>query len=315
MNNRKWIIIIAILILAGAGIIWWQSSSSPASQPSSQTQNEPEPSSSSSVETQIAEGLIPDIGVVAFDVSNIDEDRVDGTSRIMLKNPLPVEISSNSIEYEIFIDSVRVVRDVYNRPLKIGASDSAVVEIPLKILKEPMDRILEYFENYKIDSATYALKMTAQLDAPIGGEGELNFEFSKEMPAVRLPEIAIENFDPNLFSGDAMDLVLRVTNPNIFDISISNGYFSITVHDEMEMVGEVEDHIYVSAFETEKILITARKKWGSLTQTGLNLLFDQEGTTFNYHFGFVLNSQNDLLNNTKMRINVNGTLDELTGAL
>lgn len=178
-----------------------------------------------------------------------------------------------------------------------------------------MDRILEYFEKHKIDSATYAMNMTANLGEPIEGEGELNFEFSKKMPAMRLPQIEMEEFDPNLFSDKGMDIVLKITNPNIFDISISNSYFSIIVHDEIEMAGDVEDQIYIPAFESEEILVSTKKKWGSLTQTGLKLLFDQEGTTFNYHFGFVLNSQNNLLNNTKMRINVNGTLDELTNVL
>lgn len=315
MDRKKWIIATVIIIFGAAGIWWWQSSSGTSSSSTSVSLPETSSSSSSSIKDQIAQGLVPEIDVVALDISNIDKDRVDGTSRIMLKNPLPVDISTKRIDYEIYIDSVRVIRDAYNRPLKIGASDNAVIEVPVKILTEPMDRILEYFEKYKIDSATYMMQMTANLDEPIGGEGELSFEFSKEMPAMRLPEIEMEDFDPNIFSDKGMDIILKVTNPNIFDISISNGYFSIIVHDEIEMVGDVEDHIYISAFKSEEILITTRKKWGSITQTGLNLLFDQEGTTFNYHFGFVLNSQIDLLNNTKMRINVNGTLDELTDAL
>lgn len=316
MYIRKWIIIsVVLLIVAGAGIIWWQFSSSQSTSSQLQSRSQPTTSSPSPDDNRAAGGLIPDLDVVALDISNIDKDQVDGTARINFKNPLPVEIKTSGIDYEIFIDSVRVVRDAYNRPFKIGASDSAVIQVPVKILKDPMDRILEYFEKHKIDSATYTINMTANLDEPIEGEGKLDFQFSKEMPALRLPEIEMENFDPNIFSDTGMDLVLRITNPNIFDISISNGYFSFIVHDEVEMIGNVEDRIYIPAFESEEVFVSTRKKWGSLTQTGLNLLFDQEGTTFNYHFGFVLNSQNDLLNNIKMRINVNGTLDELTNAL
>lgn len=119
----------------GAALVWRQPSSSSTSSSPSQPQSQPTPSSSLSSETEPAGGLIPDIAVITLDISNIDKDRVDGTSRILFKNPLPVEISMNRIDYGIFIDSVRVVKDAYNRPLKIGASDSAVIEVPMKTSK------------------------------------------------------------------------------------------------------------------------------------------------------------------------------------
>lgn len=262
------------------------------------------------------EEVAPEMEVVAVDISNIDDESIDATSRIRLKNPFPAEINTNRINYEIYIDSIKVIEGAYNRPVEIASSDSTLIEIPMEILADPMKRVLDYFEKYEIDSAEYTMNITYEVDVPIAGENDFDMEFSKKLPAIHLPEVEIEDLDLNLLkSREGIDVVLQVYNPNLFPLNISNGSFSFIVEDELEVVGQMEDQINIPARETGNVAIFSKKRSGSMLETGWDFLFNQEDTRFNYHFSFIMESENEMLDNTNMRMNINGTLDEIANAL
>lgn len=295
MKKSGWIILIVVAILAGIGIWWWQSSSP--------------------VQT-VAENVAPEMDVVSVNVSNIDEERIDATAEIELKNPFPVDLKSSNIEYEIYIDSIKVIQDAHNEPLDIAASDSEVIEVPVEILTDPMTRVLEHFTKSGVDSADYAINVTFQLDVPIEGEREFTMDMSKRLPTFQLMDVELQDVDPNILSSDeGIDLVVKITNKNNYPLKIENGTFYLTVEDELEVSGEMQDYVNIPANGSGDVAVHARKERGSLTQSALSVLFDQEGTSFHYVFSYTMDSENEMFNNTKMETNITGTLDEITGSL
>lgn len=298
MNNGRWWIGVAGLILMGIVIWLWQSSSS---------QNGGE---------GIAEDLTPNMEVVSVDITNIDKERIDAKSRIRISNPFPVEIHTNKINYEIYIDSIKVVEDSYNEPVRIASSENTLIEIPMQILADPMKRALEYFDTYEVDSAMYAINMNFQVDVPIAGEKEFNLDLDKKMPAMRLPEVELENIDLNILSSDkGVDIVLRITNNNIFPVTMRNGNFYFIVEEDLEIEGEMEDYLHIPAKDTRDVAIHARQERGSLTKTGWNYLFNRKDTGFKYYFKFIIESENTLLDDTEMILNVEGTLADIANAI
>lgn len=298
MKNGKWIILAAVVVLAGIGIWFWQSSSS------------------ENMGGKIAEKVAPEMEVVSFDISNINKDQIDATSKVRLTNPLPVEIKTNRIDYEIFIDSIRVIKDAYNKPVRIASSDSTEIELPMKILADPMKEVLEYFDKNNIDSADYAMNITFQVDVPVAGEEEFDIDLSKRMPAIRIPEVEIENVDLNILSsGDGVEIEIKIYNPNLFPIKMKDGSFALTIEKDLEVVGQMEDYVNIPERGTEIISIYAEKDRGSMFKTGWNLLTDKKGTGFKYIFSCILESDNNILDDTKMEMNVEGTLDEIADAI
>lgn len=306
MDRNKLIAVIVIVVVAGVGIWWWQSSGTGSGSGSG----------SESVGEQIKDGATPEIEVLAVNVSNIDEEQIDATGEVRISNPFPVEMSTNRIDYEIFIDSIRVIKDAYEEPLTIASSDSTVIEMPMKILADPMKRVFDYFEEYSVDSADYAINLIFHVDVPVAGEQEFSMEMSRRMPAFRLMEVELQNFDPNILSSDeGIDLVVQITNNNIFPLELKNATFYLTLEEELEVSGEMEDYVHIPAKGTGDVAISARKERGSFTQAGLSALFDQEGTGFHYVFSYAMDSDNNMFDDTEMETNISGTLDEITGAL
>lgn len=298
MRKRKWIFIAVIIILVGSGIWIWQSTSFLGE------------------EDGEAEELIPEIEMISTKVSNISGDRIQATSEIQINNPFPAEIKTQRIDYEIYIDSIKVIKDAYNEPVQIASEDSTVIKLPVEILAEPMEKVLDYFEEQQVDSANYILNLSFQVDVPIAGEEEFNFDIEKTLPAFKLPEVELANMDLNILSSDKeVGIDLKMTNPNLFPMTMQDATFYFILADELEISGEFQDYVDIPAEGTAEVSMVAREERGSLTQTALSYLFDQEGTRFNYFFRFFMDSENTMFNNTEIELKVEGTLADISEAL
>lgn len=232
-----------------------------------------------------------------------------------MKNPFPVEMTSHSLSYEVFIDSIRVVKDDYSEPVEIESGDSTVIEMPMTIFADPMSNVLDYFKENNIDSAHYALDASIVLDVPIEGKEEFSMNISDTLPAFQLFEMELQEIETNMLSSDeGLDVVVRITNPNVYPIKYYNGSFSLTIKDEMEVSGQIED-IDIPAGGSKDIAIHTEKEWGSLTQSTLDFIFNQGDTEFTYIFNGLMKSENEMFNNTGINITMDGTLDELTDAV
>lgn len=298
MKNGKWIAITAIIIIAAIGIWWWQSSASDPAQ------------------EKIADGLAPEMELMSLDISNINEEKIDAISKIKISNPFPVDINTNRVDYEIYVDSIKVIEDAYDKPLKIASSDNTVIEVPMEILADPLKQVFGYFTEAGVDSADYTLNMNFRVDVPIAGEEEFNMDLSSTMPTFQLTEVELENIDTNLLSSDkGMDIVVSVTNPNSYPIKMRNSAFYLIIEDDLELSGDIDDVINIPAGGTEEVSINVRKERGSITQTGLSFLTDQKGTGFSYHFTYTMESENEIFDGSQVTTNVEGTLDEITDAL
>lgn len=296
MRNGGVIAVLIFILLVAIGVWWWRSS---ASDP---------------VQEQITEELTPELNVASARVTNISDDQINIDTEIIIENPFPVEMTSHSMSYEVFIDSIRVIKDRYEEPVRIRSSDSTSIELPMTILADPMSQVLDYFEEYNIDSAHYALEASIVLDVPIEGEEEFTMNISDTLPAIQLFEMELQEVETNILSSDdGIDVVIRITNPNVYPVRYYNGSFTLTIKDEMEVVGQIED-IEIPAGSAEDIAVHAEKEWGSLTQSALDFLFNQEDTQFTYHFNGLMKSENEMFNNTEVNLRIEGTLDELSDA-
>lgn len=296
MKNGKWFVIIGIIVIAVIGIWWWQSSSSPGE--------------------KVAEAVVPEMEVMSVNISNLSGERIDATGEVKISNSMPGDIKTNRIDYEIYVDSIKVIEDAYEEPVEIASSDSTVIELPMEILKEPAKRVLDYFDRHQIDSAEYTLNMNFRVDVPIAGENEFNMDITRKMPSFQLLNTELENIDTNLLSSDeGMDIVIRFENPNVYPIKMRNASFYMIVEDDLELRGDLEDVINIPPRGKEDVTVHVEKERGSITQTGLSLLFDQEGTGFKYFFSYTMVSDNEIFDGAQMESTVEGNLDELTDAM
>ena len=300
MRINKWmIILLVILVVAGVGI-WWLKS--PASD---------------KIKEKTADKLMPSIGVTSTNISDIDAERIKMVSKITINNPLPVDINTKRLDYEIFIDSVSVIEDSYEKPIRIGSSDSSTITLPMEILAKPMARILKYFDDQKIDSAVYSMKASFEVDVPIAGDRKFSMHIDKKLPALRIPKIEVKQVDLNALAlkSKGMDIEVLVSNPNLFPLKLSNGKFQFSIEDALKMNGALEKVINIPAKGSQNISVHAQVVDGNMLKSGWKILTDKKGTMFTSRFTGELNSKNQMLENSKMAMTITGSLDELISAV
>ena len=300
MRNKKWLIVAIILLaIAGFGIWWWQSTLS------------------DSTKENAIDRLTPEMKVATLNVRDIDSERIKAVSRIILKNPFPIEINTNRLSYEIYIDSTKVIEDAYDKPIRIASSDSAIIEMPMEIMADPLARVLKYFNDNKVDSADYFINATFQVDVPIAGEREFSMNVSERLPAFRLLKIQIESVDLNVlnFDKEGIDMVVQVINPNVFPLGYKNINFSFNIEKGFTMKGVLEKTVDIPANGTQNISMHAEITEGNIPKAGWQFLTDKKDTRFQYVFNSTIISQSEILDNSSMTMSVEGTLDEIVNVL
>jgi LEA14-like dessication related protein len=264
-----------------------------------------------------ANKVMPAIGVASAQITDIDADRIKLVSKITLFNPLPVEIRTKKLNYTIYIDSVKVIEDAYEKPISIRSSDSSTLTLPMQLLPKPMTQVLKYFDDKKIDSANYSVEASFQVDVPIAGERKFTMNFTKRLPAFRIPKIKIKNVDLNglAMKSKGMDIEVEVFNPNLFPLKMSDGKFEFEIGDAMHMRGVLEKNINISPKASQEVSIHARVTDGNMLKTGWKMLTDKKDTHFTSKFNGRLDSENKMLSESKMSTTITGTLDEIMNAV
>jgi LEA14-like dessication related protein len=300
MKARKWLIgfaVVAVLIAASAW--WWRSSrSAPAKK-------------------EAAQRLVPKMQVASLNITDIDDDRIKLRSKVTLSNPLPVDINTNSLSYTLYIDSVKVMEDAYNKPVTIRSSGSTQVELPMELLSEPMARVLNYFEESKKDSADYTLKARFAVDVPIAGNRNFSMDISKRLPTIQAPKVKVKNVDLNALrvKKEGVDMILEIRNLNGFPLKLRDASYAFAVEDDMELTGRLEKDVNIPAHSTENVSLHATVKEAKVLKVGWKLLTNKDDTHFTYKFRCKLASQNGILANSAMNTTIRGTLGELMNAV
>lgn len=299
MGKRALIIVVLVLIIiAVAGLLWWRSPSS------------------SDTKKSVADRLLPEVSMASVNITGISENRISLNSKVKIKNPLPVDLHADGLKYEIYIDSIRVLQDDYKKPLSIRSKDSSVIELPMELLAEPMARVLTYFDRQKTDSADYTVKTNFTVDVPIAGNRNINLQFSKRLPALRMPKLKVKNLDLNVLKmkKEGVNMVMQVTNPNVFPIKVKDGAFTFNIEDDMEMEGKLEKIISIPAHSSQDISMHADIKEGKVLKVGLKMLTSKNETPYHFKFTGRLLSDNKVLNNSPITTTMKGTLNDLIQA-
>lgn len=299
MLKKPWLIALVVVAIFAAGFwLRWRM-----------------PSSSLKKETQ---QLKPELSMASVNITNIDKNKISATSKVILRNNLPIEVKTNRLDYIIYIDSAKIIEDSYSKPITIRSSDTTAITLPVEIMQKNLVAVVKRFENNDIDSADYSMKATFQVDVPIAGERNFTMNLSKRLPVLRLLKVKMK--DVNIkklgLKETGIYMVVNVENPNAFPIKMKDGKYTLKIdNDENVMEGVMEKIIDIPAHGSEPVSMHVNMKTMKVPGLGLKMLFAKKDTQFKMNFSCKLLSENGMLNNSNMVMNMQGTLDELKNAV
>ncbi|MBC7891017.1 MAG: LEA type 2 family protein [Sphingobacteriaceae bacterium] len=297
MKNFRWLLIGAVLLLlAVGGWFYWRTTKTP---------------------DEATAGLQPQLRVLAVDVSDISEDNISLTARLYLSNPYPFELRTRRLDYQIFIDSTRILESAYDEALTIKSGDSTVVKLPMDIKSKEAGRVIKGITARGQDSANYTIKASVVVDLPVVGEKVFDWEKTKRLPTYQIPTLKIDkiNIEKFSFKNPELEVLIHFYNPNVFDLEVKDFRYELTVgkQDNLQAVGSRAGLTRIPKKSSTIIPVQIRaeiKQGGKLIGQAL---FNKSETPVQLLVTLHSASEKEFNKGSKIVAKITGTLDEFTG--
>jgi LEA14-like dessication related protein len=295
MKARKWgVVIIVLLVVIAVGVSWWMHSGKKALQSS-------------------VRNAAPKVTLASMNIKDIDPEDIKMECGITVSNPLPVGFKADSLHYELWIDSVMVMRDTYKKSISLSRNDSTSIKLPLDIKSAALKRLVDKFDRHHTDSADYTIQTNFKMNVPVAGKRAFNLNVTKRLPAIRKITAKPGKVDLNKLGlkDSELGITVKVTNDNSFPIDISNGKYTITVDKDLDLQGTMQKNVHIPANGAQDVSMNIKLKTAKVPKLGWKILFHKKQTHYNMHFTGQLKSDIKMLDNTALKMNAEGTLEDL----
>ena len=256
--------------------------------------------------------LRPRLELGRFDFTNITDNSVKMTMRLLLDNPLPIGFSARKVDYSFYIDNEEVVKDSYDKAVAVKAQDSTLITLPATLLMTKMTKVLKRLEASGVDSTTYRIRTTFDLDVPIAGEQTFTVSQSLRAPVYYIPEIKVADIDLGKFGLKKTDVAARIicTNKNKFPYNITDTHYSVTINGKQIAEGDQPQPILIKAQGATPFVLPVTVKPGQSLGLLPKILFDKKDTPVEVAFRCKIldKNKNPMFQNSQFATTIRGNL-------
>mgnify|MGYP003575327093 CR=1 FL=1 len=309
-STRNWSLAILTVLILGIAFWWWQDLRGQKGEAAVRSPRAMINTTASEAKEEAAKMTME---VASTTIKNIKAGRIKSISQVVMKNPLPVKLTVDRLDYALLINDVKVAEGSYPQRIEIPASDSTTVFLPMYVMVKPMDAVIDKMDQEGKDTATYTFANTVYTNVPIAGERKISFNIKEELPIVRLPKMRIADIDINDvgLKNSGMKVTMEVTNRNSFPIQLEDGRYSMVIDDQTTMTGNMQEVVVLPAKQTVPVTMYTDMKTGRTMKMGWKLLFDKKDTRYRIKFDGKIRSESKLLKKSSVEFNEEGNLADL----
>jgi LEA14-like dessication related protein len=258
-------------------------------------------------------GSKPHLSIKKIFIHDIGEKRIYLTARVMVSNPLLIALDADKLQYELLVDSVKILETEWTKPIRIKPLDSMLLEVPIVLLRDRFQAVLDRFERNDSDSANYTLKARLYLKVPVAGDKTYTMNQTRRAPAFRLLKLRTEDIDIEKFGLKNSDVSMKliVENPNRIAINVRDIDYHLTIGNDLRMEGELPGMINIPARSTITLPLDIDVRTRNITRLAWQVLFEKKHTPFHMDFRCHVVSTDDTFKNLRIAATRDGKLDEL----
>ena len=297
--KKGWIIALGLLLIGVIGAFVWYNNlkKEAASEPGAYNDT-----------------LKPRLELSRFDFTDISDDEIKLNMYLLIDNPLPVELKASKIRYTIYIADTPVIEDEYKKGIAIKSGDSSLIELPVVILSKKLSGVLATLERKRIDSTTYKIKTSFDLDVPIMGSRTFTVTTERYLPTYFIPKVTVEDIDLGKFNFKELDVAAKVNveNRNKFPYNITDAYYTVTINGKQIAEGSQPEPILIKAQATTPVIFPVTGQVGKTLSVLPKMVFDKKDTPYEVVFRCKIIDKDGNLSfkNSKFITTIRGTLDD-----
>lgn len=262
---------------------------------------------------KVAGEVKPEVLLSNVEVKDIDSDTIRMVAHVVVVNNSPLRITTDRLDYEIFIDGTPVVSGRMDRKLEIAKDDTTTVSVPLTVALDKLAPVMARFKQDNTDSATYRIKASFRTKVPVAGMQAIALDRKYELPAFRFMNFKPVDLHLDKFSLSEPEFTvdLRIDNPNDFPFRMKDVYYTMKMGDAARVDGSIRGLTTVPPNQSVTVPCEVDVRKMNLPKAVWKTLFKKDETEFNVWVKSTVVSSNEMINNSTMAFHAEGTLAEL----
>lgn len=179
----------------------------------------------------------PEVSIESVRLTGLDFETVELTATIVVENPNPIGVSLAGFSYDLRIEDNSIVSGDQDQGIEIAANGTRTFDVPVTFTFREIQSAVSSFEDK--NETPYTLSGSVDVDIPILGIRRIAVERNGVFPVPRPPRLSVDRLQLASIGLTGADLVLsfRVSNPNVFGISVNDLSYRFAVDDRVWIDG------------------------------------------------------------------------------
>jgi LEA14-like dessication related protein len=255
--------------------------------------------------------LTPRLEMGVIEITYLRSDKINLHAKLHIHNPLPFNLTADSIQYKIFIGDTEVIKSTYKKSLTIPKWNSGWIDLPVTINSDKLFSKLSYADQKGNDSVMYRIQTIFYTHIPF--KTKFNMEAERLLPLFYMPTARLKevHYDSLSLKGVTLFLKVMIANRNKFPFKLKDLKYKLSLADNPWITGTKLEVIDIKQQDSTELTLPVHISFSDIFKS-IGPLIDKGGKVA-YTFGMDLKlvSKNNAIKNSEVTVNNNGTLNEL----
>lgn len=253
-----------------------------------------------------ADTIKPTAKLTGTRLANINFEQVDLVFDLAVENKNPVSLNLAGLDYELKIENQSLVSGTTAQAIKLKANSTSPVQLPITLKFNDLKNLPG--ELWKKDKIAYQLISQFNVDLPVIGNYAIPVTNKGELPVPKIPDIKIKDVKVKNLSFTSADLIaqVEVSNPNDFDLGLSNLNYQLTVNQQNWGQGKINQNSSIPKKGKGLVEIPVKLNILSAGKSAYNALVNKAPMEYQLTGNVTLDTGLDLLKKQNIPLDIKG---------
>ena len=254
-----------------------------------------------------ADTIKPTAKLTGTRLANINFEQVDLIFDLAVENKNPITLDLAGLDYDLKIENQSLVSGVTAKAINLKANSTSPVQLPVTLKFDDLKKLPG--ELWNKDKLAYDLQTTFNIILPVIGNYAIPVSKQGEFPVPKMPGIIIKDVKIKNLSFTTAELVaqVEVTNPNDFDLGLSNLSYQLNVNQQNWGQGKINQSNSIPKKGKGIVEIPVKLNLLSAGKSAYNALVNKTPVEYQLTGNATLDTGLELLKGYNLPLDIKGT--------
>jgi LEA14-like dessication related protein len=231
--------------------------------------------------------------------------------KFRIHNPMPFNLTADSLQYKLFIGDVEVIKSTYTKSLSIRKWNNTWIDLPITINNDKLLSTLSKADKKGRDSVVYRIQSTFHSHIPFKKQFDIDTE--KLLPLFYIPTAQLKEVYYNSLSFKGVTLFFKVVigNRNKFPFQLKDLKYKFSLAEHPWITGAELGVIDIKQQESTELTVPVRISFSHIFKSIGPLIHKGGKVKYKLKMDLNLVSESNAIKNSRVTVNDTGTLNEL----